>query len=227
MGRGAAGRSAPAIRARPPPGCSRRRGGPLRGGHHAPGAALEQQLVLGDHRGRHRGQVHHLATLGHPRQQHRSTTRCTPSSAPAPAARPDPGLSDNDRDTPPSPGCLPGLPTGLPPRSSAASRGSRCHGGSEDGGREEFDESAPSRRSSSATRAVNLSINSACTVTNSRSSASVESVSTNQYCPATLFNYHTRHAAIPRRTATTDSAGLVAHDTNDTNARVRLCRVCR
>ena len=88
------------------------------------------------------------------------------------------GLSDNDRDTPGSPGCLHGL---RPDRS----RQERCfagflfHGGSEDGGREEFDESAPSRRSSSATRAVNLSINSACAATNSRSSASVESV-TNQ-----------------------------------------------
>src|SRR5664279_4402714 len=88
------------------------------------------------------------------------------------------GLSDNDRDTPGSPGCLPGL---RPDRS----RQERCfagflfHGGSEDGGREEFDESAPSWRSSSVTLAVNRSINSACAATNSRSSASVESV-TNQ-----------------------------------------------
>src|SRR5664280_2455590 len=76
------------------------------------------------------------------------------------------GVSDNDRDTPGSPGCLP-------------------HGGSEDGGREEFDESKPSRRSNSATRAVNRSINSACAATNSRSSASVESL-TNQLCRSTF-----------------------------------------
>src|SRR5450755_1052403 len=92
------------------------------------------------------------------------------------------GVSDNDRDTPGSPGCFPGL---RPDRSrdDRGLAGCLLHGASEDGGREEFDESAPSRRSSSATRAVNLSIcaaceviNSACTAINSRSSASVESL---------------------------------------------------
>src|SRR5664279_1207883 len=88
------------------------------------------------------------------------------------------GLSDNDRDTPGSPGCLPGL---RPDRSRDDRRfaGFLLHGGPEDGGREEFDESKPSRRSNSATRAVNRSINSACAATNARSSASVESL-TNQ-----------------------------------------------
>src|SRR5664279_1078496 len=92
------------------------------------------------------------------------------------------GVSHNDRDTPGSPGCLPGL---RPDRSrdDRGFAGFFAYGESEDGGREEFDESAPSRRSSSATRAVNLSIcsawraiNSACAATNSRSSASVESL---------------------------------------------------
>ena len=88
------------------------------------------------------------------------------------------GLSVNDRDTPGSPGCLPGL---RPDRSAGRPglRGLLVYGESEDGGREEFDESAPSRRSNSATLAVNFSINSAWAATNSRSSASVESL-TNQ-----------------------------------------------
>jgi hypothetical protein len=83
------------------------------------------------------------------------------------------GVSDNDRDTP---GCLPGL---RPERSrdDRGFAGFLLHGGSEDGGRDEFDESKPNRRSNSATRAVNRSINSACAATNSRSSASVESLS--------------------------------------------------
>src|SRR5664280_2092261 len=61
------------------------------------------------------------------------------------------GVSDNDRDTPGSPGCLPGL---RPDRSrdDRGFAGFLLHGGSEDGGREEFDESKPSRRSNSATR---------------------------------------------------------------------------
>src|SRR5664279_6340481 len=59
------------------------------------------------------------------------------------------GVSDNDRETPGSPGCLPGLR----PERSREDRGFASfllQGESEDGGREEFDESAPSRRSSSA-----------------------------------------------------------------------------
>jgi len=59
------------------------------------------------------------------------------------------GSSTSDRDDPSAPGCLPGL---RPDRVRDERFFARVmsHGGSVDGGREEFDESAPSRRCSSA-----------------------------------------------------------------------------
>jgi hypothetical protein len=88
------------------------------------------------------------------------------------------GLSDSDRDTPGSPGCFPGLRPDRC-RDDRAFAGFFVYGESEDGGREELDESAASLRSNSAILAVSLSLNSACDATNSRSSASVDS-GTNQ-----------------------------------------------
>ena len=62
-----------------------------------------------------------------------------------------------------APGCLPG---GRLPRSRRErSRGLFAYGLSDDGGRDEFDESFPSRRSSSATRAASASTCAASTVT--------------------------------------------------------------
>jgi hypothetical protein len=52
------------------------------------------------------------------------------------------------------PGCLPGLRPDLL-RDERFLAGSFDHGASDDGGREEFDESEANRRSSSATRSVN------------------------------------------------------------------------
>ena len=61
------------------------------------------------------------------------------------------------REDPDAPGCLPGLrPERV--RDERFFAGFFAHGASEDGGREEFDESAASARSSSAIRSVNLAI---------------------------------------------------------------------
>jgi hypothetical protein len=64
------------------------------------------------------------------------------------------GSSVSDRDDPDSPGCLPGLRPDRA-RDDRLRAGFLAHGASDDGGREEFDESAPRRRSNSATRSVN------------------------------------------------------------------------
>lgn len=61
------------------------------------------------------------------------------------------GLSDRDLDTPGSPGCLPGLRPVLC-RDDRFFAGFLPHGASVDGGREEFEESVPNCRSSSAIR---------------------------------------------------------------------------
>ena len=70
------------------------------------------------------------------------------------------GLSVNDRDTPGSPCCLPGLRPDRR-RDDRAFVTFFVYTESDDGGREDFDESAPSRRSNSAILAVSFSINSA------------------------------------------------------------------
>jgi len=61
------------------------------------------------------------------------------------------GLSDRDLDTPGSPGCLPGLRPVLC-RDDRFFAGFLPHGASVDGGREEFEESVPNCRFSSAIR---------------------------------------------------------------------------
>jgi hypothetical protein len=89
-----------------------------------------------------------------------STTcrRCRPHSV---TARDDPGrlpnvlsaLSIKLREADDAPGCLPGLRPDLV-REEHLHAGFFDHGASEDGGRAEFDESSPSRRSNSAILSV-------------------------------------------------------------------------
>jgi hypothetical protein len=67
------------------------------------------------------------------------------------------GSSIRLREDPDAPGCLPGLrPDRV--RDERFFAGFFAHGASDDGGREEFDESAANPRSSSAIRSVNLAI---------------------------------------------------------------------
>jgi hypothetical protein len=63
------------------------------------------------------------------------------------------GSSINDRDEDEAPGCLPALRPERP-RDERFFAGFFSHGSSDDGGREEFDESADRRRSNSAIRSA-------------------------------------------------------------------------
>ncbi len=78
------------------------------------------------------------------------------------------GSSTSDRDDDAAPGCLPGL---RPERVRDERRFARAlsHGASEDGGREEFDESAPNRRSSSAIRSACSPMTRSCSTTRAES----------------------------------------------------------
>jgi hypothetical protein len=80
------------------------------------------------------------------------------------------GSSTSDRDTEDAPGCLAGLRPDRP-RDERFFVGFFAHGASENGGREEFDESDDRRRSNSAIRSVWA----ATTDLNSASSARISS----------------------------------------------------
>ena len=102
-----------------------------------------------------------------PHPQHPSGSTGTRSS----------GLSTCRRVTPGSPGCLPGLRPERPRNPEGFGVG-LSYGLSEDGGREEFDESAPTRRRNSSfsttnrpTNSSNSPIRPACTPTNTRRSS--------------------------------------------------------
>lgn len=106
-----------------------------------------------------------------------------------------------DRDTPGSPGCFPGLRP-LVRREDRALAGFLVNGESEDGGLEEFDESASRRRFSSATSARNSFtsavkdlISSACTTTSSASSSYVGLAINTLSCNS--FRRSGRHADQP------------------------------
>ena len=79
--------------------------------------------------------------------------RRSPGTGAARSASCGPGRRLSRRADPWAPGCLPGL---RPDRVREDRLGAGlAHGASEDGGFDEFDESDPNRRSSSATRSVN------------------------------------------------------------------------
>jgi hypothetical protein len=83
------------------------------------------------------------------------------------------GSSRRLREADEAPGCLPGLRPDLV-RDDRFCAGFFAHGASEEGGRDQFEESAASRRSSSATRSVNaatMRVNSSCPARNSAFSA--------------------------------------------------------
>lgn len=74
------------------------------------------------------------------------------------------------RETDDEPGCLPGWRPDVP-REERFFAGCFAHGASDEGGRDEFDESDASRRSNSATRRVSTSIVLACARTNASNSS--------------------------------------------------------
>lgn len=74
------------------------------------------------------------------------------------------------RDEDDEPGCLPGLRPDLV-REERFAAGFFAHGASEEGGREQFDESADNRCSNSATRLVSVSIIAAWARTNASNSS--------------------------------------------------------
>lgn len=128
------------------------------------GAAAPLPPMLDDPRAK-RGQVEDLANLdpvtgvpasSPPQPPQRSGIWTTNSSGSVTCARCAPGV----------PGCLPGR---RPPPSPRAGRVALARP-SEDGGLEEFEESFPSRRSSSATRACKVAIRRACSAVAARSS---------------------------------------------------------
>jgi hypothetical protein len=128
------------------------------------GAAAPLPPMLDDPQAK-RGQVEDLANLdpvtgvpasSPPQPPQRSGTWTTISSGSVTCARCAPGV----------PGCLPGR---RPPPSPRAGRVALARP-SEDSGLEEFEESFPSRRSSSATRACKVAIRRACSAVAARSS---------------------------------------------------------
>jgi hypothetical protein len=138
--------------------------GERRGGRRPAGAAPPLGPMLGDPQAS--GGKSNTCRASTP------TTLATVSSAPhrsGTCQATSSGSSTCARCAPGAPGCLPGR------RSSARSSARRStreglRSPSEDGGMEEFEESLPSRRSSSATRARNVAIRRVCSALTARSS---------------------------------------------------------
>jgi hypothetical protein len=111
------------------------------------------------------------------------------------------GSSTCARWAPGAPGCLPGRrPSARPAPRRAAREG--LPSPSEDGGLDEFEESLPSRRSSSTTRALSVSSRRACSALAARSSAMTAA------CTATVASRSRSGEGIAASTTTSRQARL-------------------
>lgn len=142
---------------------------PRRGHHPAARTDLRHTLVLHDFRRRHRRHIHHLpsprqvsaasASDDSHRRQRSSPITTVPSGSPT-----------SDREDEDAPGRFPGLRPAQP-RDARFFASLFSHGASEDGRRDEAEDSFPRRRSSSAIRSPSSAITRSCSTNPASSSA--------------------------------------------------------
>ena len=141
--------------------------GERRGGGRPADAAAPLGPVLGDPQAKRR-QVEHLPGL-HPSHRRAGQVHAAATAPLGHVPATSSGSSTCARCTPGAPGCLPGRRCSA---HSLARRSARegLRSPSEEGGLEELEESLPSRRSSSATRACSVAIRRSCSALTARSS---------------------------------------------------------